>query len=389
MALAGAAVILTVPAFLFGTVAARAATGGAPAITVTPSPCNPRPAGGGCALAPQSLAVSFPFSASGTTAALNGVDVIWATTGRPPAAPRPAMPVTFLSLASGRCTTPAGATPPTVCTWPWPAGLEAAGSGMVLNGTYTVAACSPPSGTPARSPDCLPVASPAPADVVVSAPPGAPEGVRLSAASSSSTSPVAVTWTIGPEPDLAAYTVSRNNQLVFACTLHGAAIAGAGPCGPSPSYTDRPNAAGHITYQVVARRFGATGGTANDVASPPTTASLTLGPPGTIGSLPPIQVLGVPASPTVVVPNTSSGPATTGPTTPSPDPGGPGQLPFGSHAHVAVAAPGAAGAGRGSSGVGRPALIAAGLLVLAVAAHLLYLKGAVARYQRKSGLVGE
>ncbi|MDQ6839265.1 MAG: hypothetical protein M3137_13295, partial [Actinomycetota bacterium] len=105
-------------------------------ITVVPTPCNKR-SDGACTAAPRTLVVTF---GSGS-AVPDGVTVTWTTTGRPTATPGPAQSSVFLNKVDGGCHPATGAV---TCTWPWPTGLEAPGSIVVLNGTYQVAPCSAP-----------------------------------------------------------------------------------------------------------------------------------------------------------------------------------------------------------------------------------------------------
>lgn len=346
--LAGLALAVSAGAVGTAAVAAGAVT---PAVTLTP--CTPRGGDKACTQAPKTLTLP-PGS--------NGVTVTWATTGRPSATPGPAK--TSVSLPDPTCPPPSGGS-----TCPWPRGLEAPGSTVVLNGTYDVARCAPPG--------CGPL--------LIAAPPAPPGSVRATAASSSSS--VTVSWAAGPEPDLAGYSVIRNGTVVFTCSLHGAPLPRSVPCASQLSYTDRPGTGGAVAYGVVANRYGVDGDVAHDVNSTPAVATLNLAASsgsGSISGLPPIPVIGVPGVPLPMAPpSTVAGAAGAGSVpghTTTVDPGS-GGLEYGPDHAGALGPVRSVEPGRATTNVSRLALIATGLLVLAMAAHLLYLRGAVARHQ--------
>ena len=348
---------------------AGATTGAAPSFSVAPTPCSPR-SDGACTVAPAKVAVTVP---SGTT----GVSVAWTTTGRPTGT-GPAHATTYLAPAAGGC--PSLSTATITCTWPWPTALEAPGSSVVLNGSYAVQPCS---GT-AAAPACP--SAPGPNNLLIAAPPAPPGGAHASGSATS----VTVTWAAGPEPDLAGYALTRNDTVVFTCGVHGASLPGSVPCGSSLAHTDNPGSGGAVTYGIVAKRFGVDSNPDNYLSSQPAVVSISLGVgSSSIGALPPIPVIG---TPNVVLPggpsSTSAGAgigagagSASAPTTV--DPGG-GGLEYGQGHTAALGPVGDAQSGHSTS-VSRLALIAAGLLVLALAAHLLYLRGAVARYQMAHG----
>ncbi|MDQ6838780.1 MAG: hypothetical protein M3137_10735, partial [Actinomycetota bacterium] len=229
-------------------------------------------------------------------------------------------------------------------------------------------------------PPPAPPSSAAPASVglaVAPAPPGNPRAAG-------SASAVTVTWAAGVEPDLAGYTVTRNDVAVFSCGLHGAPLPNSVPCGASLAYTDHPNIGGMVGYAVVAKRFGLDGNPAHDLTSLPAATSIRLGSGG-IAALPPIPVIGNPFVAAPVAPPTSA-PVTGSPSVPATtvDPGS-GSLEYGPQSHAAaIGARSGTEPGHGTD-VTHLALVAAGLLVLALAAHLLYLRGAVARFQLAHG----
>ncbi|MDQ2727208.1 MAG: hypothetical protein M3Y91_04945 [Actinomycetota bacterium] len=374
--LAGWSVAVSAGALGMTAVAVGAPAGGpvagttAPAVSAPPvapsvalTPCSPR-RDGSCSLSPQTLAVTYPSSSP--PPASGGVNVTSTTTGRP-AGTGPAQPSGFLSTPSGRCTPGAHGT---TCTWPWPPALEAPRSTVVLNGAYQAASCTGPAAA-----GCGP-----PSNLLIAAPPAPPGGARASGSSS-----VTVTWAPGVEPDLAGYTVTRNNVVVFTCNVHAAPLPGSVPCGSPLAYTDSRATGGAVTYGIVAQRFGLDSNPAHYLTSRPAVASITLGA-ASLGKLPLLPVIGIPSFPKPVAP--PNPPATAGstlapPTTVDPSSGG---FEFGPKDHAGALGPvRTVRAGPVTTSVTRLALIAAGLLVLALAAHLLYLRGAVARYQAAHG----
>jgi hypothetical protein len=350
---------------------------------------------------------------------------------RPAAAPGPQQLTVALPVSSGTCN---GAGDD--CTWPWPSLLEPASTATVLNGTYQVVACG---GSPVIGPACQ---SGSPYQAVGLAEGVAPTAPTAVKAAVSGTGVVAVSWPLGPEADLAGYEVTAvgagQSRLVEACTLNGApaptADAKAVPC-PSPlAVTDRPGT-GSWTYDVTALRYGTDGTAATLVPSAPTAAPASVtaaevasgaasGPsgsalsasgagsaPASSGSdvsggsagsgggssagasgdgfaLPAVPVLPTRAesTPLAQAPVQATVPVTSAPTTMAPDTGFSPSLPFTSagsvqpvaDASAAASGPAEPGPPRGVGGWGA---FAAGLLVLAVAAHLLYLRAAVARYR--------
>lgn len=341
------------------------------AVGLKPAPCSPR-GDGVCTVSPKTLAVTFPTG----TAGVSGVSVAWTTAGRPSTTAGPAQASVFLDVTKGGCQPASGAAPAT-CSWAWPSGLEATGSTLVLNGTYQVTPC-----TSAPPASCVAPASVGPAGLGIAAPPAPPGGVRASGPASA----VTVTWAPGVEPDLAGYAVIRNDAVVFICSLHGASLPGSVPCGPGLAFTDIPGTGGVVRYAVVAKRLGVDSNPDHDLTSVPAVTSINLGS-ASVGGLPPAPLIGTPTSPTPgAPPNTAAGAGAgqgVAPTT-TVDPGS-GGLEYGPKGSA-----GALGALHGTeSGHGTNvhglALIAVGLLVLALAAHLLYLRGAVGRYQRAHG----
>lgn len=368
-----------------------------PPTQAVPQPCNP--VGTACSVGPTALSVTLQPPST----AIQDVQVSWATPLRPNGSPGPAQPNVILPLSAGHCTPSLNA--PVTCTWPWPTTLDAPGSSIVLNGTYAVATCSPIGpGSGPRSPTgpsstvAPPPCAPPSAGFQLAAPPGSPSGFHVQAAGAASGAPVDVSWSLGPEPDLAAYTVSRDGTAIYRCALHGAAISGAAACPSHLGFTDRSAGGRIVTYGITAERFGIDGNPAHDVVSAPTVATIidgvTINSPGNAGSrgggsggagaLPPVPYFGSsPTLPGLLPPQGGSsgslgGPAAAGsPATTDP---GYGNLPFGAKSRLSAGAL-ASEAGHGTGDVHGLALIAGGLLLLALAFHLLYLRGAIGRYQ--------
>ncbi|MGH9076618.1 MAG: hypothetical protein ACRDY0_04075 [Acidimicrobiales bacterium] len=356
----------------------------APAITATAHPCTAIIAGGPCTLTPAWILATWrgPIVATLTLSWLPSA-------ARPAAAPVPPQLSTALATsAPGACTNLVGQV---TCSWPWPPELELAST--VLNGTYQLAAPPDHPGDPAPL---------VPAIVAVSAPPASPAQVAVTA---DGTGAVTVSWSQNREADLAGYRVERNSVPVWSCAL------GALPRCPLPlAYSEAPGP-GAWTYRVVADRYGFSSAPVDSAPAGP--APLVLGavaPPtspaarsgGTL-QIPVAPVLPAPASqaggggsptphvalPTAPVdPGTSSAGATSppAPTVPGFSPTLPYQVPSrvaspqtlpgadvaGSGGMVSTREPGPSGAAPGAM-----ASVALGALVLALAAHLLYLRSRV------------
>ncbi|HLI52844.1 MAG TPA: hypothetical protein VKU88_00825, partial [Acidimicrobiales bacterium] len=250
-------------------------------------------------------------------------------------------------------------------------------TGSILNGTYQVTACTPhQSGT--QTPGCTASGAYQPADVGLAVPPPPPVGVKASSAGSAAD----VSWSAPPgaPPDLAGYLVDRSGRPVYYCSLLGDS-----PACPQPLHlVDHPGP-GTWTYQVQAMSLGAGGPYPAEVESPPASSDqvvVTAAPlPRAAVSLPPVPVGGVSTATTA----TTTGP----PALPGEDAGaaaGPVQN---------LSYPPSQKAGEGDlalreTGPGRPDVLAAGLIALAVliaavAAHLLYLRSlAESRARRKA-----
>ncbi|HET9692046.1 MAG TPA: hypothetical protein VFP61_12910 [Acidimicrobiales bacterium] len=192
-------------------------------------------------------------------------------------------------------------------------------------------------------------------------------------------SPNELRWAAGGEDDLAGYEVARDGATVWACHDNGAAV-GAAAC-PQALVLDDPAPAGPHTWAVTALRLPADPSQPL-LVSPPATAKATssgataVGLPKVPGFVPPAPARPV-AAPRRVAPASPRAAVTT-----TTDPGYGVSLPY-----QAGTSPGAValsqpedGAG-GHPGVGRAALAALAALLVAVAAHLVYLNSLLARRQ--------
>ena len=368
---------------------ARAATSSPPPLSGGASPCIPQsttPGGsqGPCTLEPTHVGATW----NGT--AVLSLSLSWATTGRPKGAPAPSSPSAALDPhAPGACTT-SGAQ--TSCSWPWPATLES--NHTVLNGTYQLRACITPPGV-----SCIASPGSGPATIAIAAPPLTPTGTALQSGSGTDPAEV-VSWSADPEPDVAGYQVDREGTPVWSCQVGTPAASGtqAVTCPSPPSATDHPGV-GLWSYSVIAERYGASGNSL--VASTPATLApvgvdlTSLAPSSGVSQvqLPPIPFLPAYAggsAGSASSPSGSSAGVVHGGTTGSPggssatatnDPGYSTTLPYGAAGRSATL-PGADVAASKEPGPTGPdvnpvATFALGALVLALAVHLLYLRGLV------------
>ena len=368
---------------------AWAATTGSPTLSGEASPCVTGPAPNPTSQ-PPGVCSAEPTAVKATWSdpTVQSLSLSWVTTGRPKGAPAPPSGTVSLNpKAPGACTTTSGKTS---CSWPWPTALER--NHAVLNGTYQLTPCLSGPGT-----GCL--ASPllAPASIAIAAPPSQPTGVVVSSVGGADPAAL-VAWTANPEPDLTGYQVERDGHVVWSCVTGTAPAAGqpAVTCPAPPSMTDHPGV-GVWAYSVIARRYGAAGDAL--VSSPAATVAptgigltaLTVAPGGGL-SLPQVPVLpgaiygstaggsGAPSSPSGQGAAPGSRPQSS-PGTVAADPGYSSSLPYGAGSSASTL-PGTDAAALSESGPTRPdvntiATFALGVLILALAAHLLYLRGRV------------
>lgn len=340
------------------------------------SPCSPAPGSSICTRPPATVAGTWP---SGVT--VGGVVVSWDGTGRPAGAPTPQTTSVPLPTSAATCNASADGTT-TTCAWPWPAGL-ASGS-TILNGTYRVDACATtPSGSRPAS-GCQAPGGFTPATVALGVPPATPGGFVASADASGT---VALRWAPAPEADVTGYQVARDGAVTYSCSSPWA--TGAAPvCSPSPAASDSPRPGTHV-YTLTAERSGPAP-SASYPASPPATATVVVaGPTGPAtpirsATLPPVPYVGPVRTLPLGAPPTSQRPAT------ATDPGynssltfTPGTTPAGEAAAtseaLAAAPDRAATAAAERRQVKGTSLFAVGMLLLAAAAHLIYIRAEIAR----------
>ena len=342
-------------------------------------PCAPEPSGA-CSEDPTEVVVDYP---AGSVPA--GVEVSFVTTGRSPAAPRPVSETVVLDAADAHPCPGAPAGERAMC-WSWPAGLR--DGSYVLNGTYRVTPCSSTAGGRCTTSDLFP-----PASFGLAAPPQSPS--RASAVVSGSQ--VAVSWSpaAAPEPDLVGYAVSRDGQVVYACTLDGLGPGAGTPCPANLTIADHPGD-GQWSYAVTALRLGVDSASADVLTSVPTAiggSSVTVagvaGPSSGSGPLVPLPGFAPESSTAGTVSAGGFAPTPVAPATPSA--GGLAGVGAAPAPETAAAQnlnyPGDGGVvGKSQSlalKVGEPgphtdvvpvAVLALGIIALAIAAHFLYLR---------------
>lgn len=269
---------------VFGALAWPATAAGATQpLVVSLSPCAAATASGPCRDDPAQVQVAIPNDGT-----VKAVELLWVPDGRPSAAPSPSQSqVVLTTVSSGpgevstRCQNagPAPSSAFTMTCWDWPSSLDypAGGTEWLLNGTYRLVPCSATS----SSTPCTAMSSSAaygPADVGVAVPPSTPTGV----ASRQANGVVYVTWNTGPEPDLAGYSVARNNQVVYRCSTPAGGTSVGPACGSQPAFSDQPGG-GNWTYSVSALRLGADASPSDVVSSAPSSTSLALAFPKASG----------------------------------------------------------------------------------------------------------
>jgi len=219
-----------------------------------------------------------------------------------------------------------------------------------------------------------------PVNISEGVPPQAPTGV--SAAKDSDGRAVTVSWQANPERDLLGYQVQR-------ASVNGSDWS---TVSPSPRVTDTNfrdtsvQSGTDYQYRVIAVRSGAQKGetissypsTSASTAAPPAGTTSLFGPGGSITQLPAaVQAITDPVAGQVHPGPTGPG----GPVTGSPTAGGYGNLPY-NGGQAALNEPGTPGAqdpkGRGGANLLRTALfVAAALILLAIAAHLIRMRRAL------------
>lgn len=359
------------------TVATPPTTLANPAYTVAFVPCGTTT--GPCDQEPGQVQVRYG------TVAPAAVELQWVSRGRAAAAPAPSTAsVTLLGADGSACG-------PSALCWQWPAQMTDAS--YILNGSYQVVACD----TYAQA-QCQ--ASTAAMPVGLAVPPGEPRGVQVARSGTA----VVVSWhpPAAAPPDLVGYTIRRDGRAIWMCSTDGLGPGRPVRCPPSMAVADQPGD-GTFTYAVSAMRLGVdssdqnvvssagaggadggkvtvTGATAGIAgggggagSSPGFTPSPVIGSAGTTVGLSPVGI----AAPVAV--GSGAGPALGAAGNPQ-NPQNPQNLQYPSTddpvvGHSALALQVHPSAAR--TDVAPVAVLALGLLVLAVAAHFLYLRVAV------------
>lgn len=357
----GAAAVLPGPA---------AAAPGRP-FSVIAAPCNAEGSAGACTADPTGLVVSWPPGAP-----VVGVVVSWLGGDRPAGAPAPSSAAETLLDGSATCADSAAGT---TCSWGWPGGLRLPAGGQLLNGTYQVAPCGAGAAPPVAGGSvsgCAPVSGLDPVVVTVSVAPAAPAAVTITGSGAAT-----LHWTPSPEADLAGYRVARDGIGIWVCSANGAPGTTVA-CPADPGMTDSPPAGRH-TYTVEALRYGPAAGAL--LSSAPSTVAVTISTSG--AALPAVPYSG----PVPTLPAGRPAPPAAPATTVATDPGYQSTLPYGSpppsdatslpalRSNGALARATATPAAPSSGQRDHLALFAAGMLLLAVAAHVIYLRSEITR----------
>lgn len=337
------------------------------------------PATGPCTQEPVRVELQYRDGASPPEA----IELQWVSDGRPATSPAPASLLVKLAWSSGsdcgsnlRC-------------WPWPGQMS--DSSFVLNGTYRVVPC----GTYSTG-NCG-TAFPA-VTIGLAVPPGPPAAVQARSAGGE----VTMSWKppAASPPDLVGYAVSRNGRNVYACSIDGLGPGASVPCPRSLTVADHPGN-GRYRYAVAALRLGvdSTAGAVvasayvpNAGAAVPVPGPVTGRGPGAGGAGPgftPSPVIGgsvgLIQSGGTVSPTGFRG-QDLGGVDAAPDLGAPGtpqnlrypdQPAVGRSSALSVRIAG----DRSRSDVVHLAVLALGVLALAIAAHILYLRQELAALQ--------
>jgi hypothetical protein len=243
---------------------------------------------------------------------------------------------------------------------------------LAWNGPYTVTAIateSDPNAQPHQGQQSDPV------NFAEGVQPEVPTGV--SAAKDVGGNAATVSWQANPEPDIVGYQVQR-------ASVNGSnwTTVSPGSGSTATNYRDASIQPGtDYQYRVIAVRSGAQQG--QTISSLPSGAASTVGPPpgalfgpgGSVASLPAaIQAITDPVA-GLVHPGQGPGRPVTG----SPTAGGYGNLPYGGQASLAE--PGTPGAqdpkGRGGNLIRTALFVAAAVILLAIAAHLIRMRRAL------------
>jgi hypothetical protein len=329
-----------------------------------------------CDQEPSKIQVRYP---SGSPPA--AVEVDWSADGRPAAAPNPGSPAVAVPWSAG---TDCGSD---LRCWGWPSPIT--DHAAILNGTYRLVPCgvytadAPGGGCQSKLQATT---------VGLAVPPGPPAAVKAVASGQQ----VTLSWRppAGAPPDLAGYQVSRNGKPVYGCALSGLGPAGSTSC-PNPlAVSDRPGN-GTYTYAVSAVRLGVDAASAHAVDSAPVldagglvSVPGTASAPNAVGA--PSPVIGAPGTMTDFGPPppsalTPSGGALPGENGSAADTDAtpqnlqyPAADPLAGKSSALALKVGETAPRRDVVPVG---ILGLGVLVLAIAAHLVYVRARVAAIQ--------
>jgi hypothetical protein len=325
-------------------------------------PCSASGPSGPCDQTPQQVQLAYPAATPPAA-----IEVDWVADGRSAAAPNPDSTSAVLVWSDGR---PCGTAER---CWPWPSALTA--GAYVLNGTYQVLPCGTYASGACQS--TFP-----PSSVGLAVPPYPPASVTATLAGSQ----VTIDWAPPPSrpPDLAGYALSRNGRDLYICSTDDLGPGASLPCPQSLSVADHPGA-GRYSYAVRTIRLGV------DTASRDVVSSSSVGARGggvtVTGSTTGSGGSGPPATGSVPGSSTGSGSgpaASTGPTTTT-VPGAKVGTHQSASAHAVTSGPTGVVADPAPKAaltlkvpsrtdVVPVAVLALGILLLAVAAHFLYLR---------------
>lgn len=228
-----------------------APTGGRSApYTASFSPCTSDGSQSGsapCDETPQQIQVFYPPGGPP-----DQVQVNWAADGRSAAAPNPGTTSVTLDYQGevNDCGTD-------LACWPWPSAID--DGAFILNGTYQVVVCPFDESHQGNCGNSLPAQS-----IGLAVPPGAPASVTAH----STGTEVTVAWKAPAQapPDLVGYSVTRDDSTVYTCSTPDDLGPGAGVRCPSTlEVADHPGD-GEYTYTVSALRLGVDSA-ADDVVS--------------------------------------------------------------------------------------------------------------------------
>ena len=334
------------------------------ALAAALDPCDAPQSGAPCTVDPTQIEVA------GTTPP--AIEVAWvAEKGRPVGAPAPAQSSVVItkSTACGK----------NVSCWSWPFAFTVPGPAKpwILNGTYQVTAC-----TIGGTTTCPAASTSTPASLGLAVPPAPPASFKTTYSAANG---VDVTWrpVVSPPPDMVGYEVTREGAGVYACRTGVSGPVPAPACPAKLAFHDDPQV-GDWTYAVSSLRYGADALIAGVVPSAPLTstvqvASAPTGPvtlsPGVPNGLPLLPYYGSQGSIEAVPPPATIPPVTTPvATTTAPSETGPQGLQYGDNGGITGAEASAVETGPRNPNLDAWAALALGLLALALATHVWYIR---------------